>query len=213
MGPILTTWRTFSLFRMPSRRPRVIPATFNSLVPLIMWLSATSVSHPARSLHAGAVKPTFTSSDANSSSLNLETETPLILPERGGHTRLHSRWRLLTCGVEASILVLHGILSGHSTRQWQHVLWLGQLVRNGRRCWRRRQAIGVAVLAVRASIGVLRGLLLVVVHGGGGDSLRRRARHVLGVIDVGALIHGDVAGGAGKKRGATVVERYRTSGP
>jgi hypothetical protein len=25
--------------RMPSRRPRVMPATFNSLVPLIMWLS------------------------------------------------------------------------------------------------------------------------------------------------------------------------------
>ena len=36
MGPILTTWRTFSLLRMPSRRPRVMPATFSSLVPLIM---------------------------------------------------------------------------------------------------------------------------------------------------------------------------------
>lgn len=40
MGPILTTWRTFSLLRIPSRRPRVMPATFNSFVPLIMWLSA-----------------------------------------------------------------------------------------------------------------------------------------------------------------------------
>lgn len=39
MGPIFTTCRTFSLLRMPSRRPRVMPATFNSLVPLIIWLS------------------------------------------------------------------------------------------------------------------------------------------------------------------------------
>lgn len=39
MGPILTTCRTFSLFKIPSRRPRVMPATFNSFVPLIMWLS------------------------------------------------------------------------------------------------------------------------------------------------------------------------------
>ena len=39
IGPILTTCRSFSLFRIPSRRPRVIPATFNSFVPLIMWLS------------------------------------------------------------------------------------------------------------------------------------------------------------------------------
>mgnify|MGYP006976744676 CR=1 FL=1 len=47
IGPILTTWRIFSLFRMPSRRPRVIPATFRSLVPLIMWLSEKSVSTKA----------------------------------------------------------------------------------------------------------------------------------------------------------------------
>jgi hypothetical protein len=40
IGPILTTWRTFSLLRIPSRRPRVIPATLRSLVPLIMWLSS-----------------------------------------------------------------------------------------------------------------------------------------------------------------------------
>lgn len=39
IGPIFTTCRTFSLFKIPSRLPRVIPATFNSLVPLIMWLS------------------------------------------------------------------------------------------------------------------------------------------------------------------------------
>jgi hypothetical protein len=42
MGPILTTLRAFSLLRMPSRRPLVIPATFSSLVPLIIWLSGMS---------------------------------------------------------------------------------------------------------------------------------------------------------------------------
>jgi hypothetical protein len=36
IGPILTTWRTFSLFNIPSLRPLVMPATFSSFVPLIM---------------------------------------------------------------------------------------------------------------------------------------------------------------------------------
>lgn len=49
IGPIFTTWRTFSLLRMPSRRPRVIPATFNSFVPLIIWLSARSSQYPTDS--------------------------------------------------------------------------------------------------------------------------------------------------------------------
>lgn len=44
IGPILTTWRIFSLFKMPSRRPRVMPATFNNLVPLIMALSIGETS-------------------------------------------------------------------------------------------------------------------------------------------------------------------------
>jgi hypothetical protein len=44
IGPILTTCRVFSLFRMPSRRPRVMPATLSSFVPLIMWLSVKLVS-------------------------------------------------------------------------------------------------------------------------------------------------------------------------
>lgn len=39
IGPILTTCLVFSLFNMPSRRPRVMPATLRSFVPLIMWLS------------------------------------------------------------------------------------------------------------------------------------------------------------------------------
>lgn len=36
IGPIFTTCRIFSLFRMPSRLPLVMPATLSSLVPLIM---------------------------------------------------------------------------------------------------------------------------------------------------------------------------------
>lgn len=40
IGPILTTCRTFSLFRIPSLLPRVIPATLRSFVPFIMWLSS-----------------------------------------------------------------------------------------------------------------------------------------------------------------------------
>lgn len=39
IGPIFTTCLVFSLLRIPSRRPRVIPATFSSFVPFIMWLS------------------------------------------------------------------------------------------------------------------------------------------------------------------------------
>jgi hypothetical protein len=43
MGPILTTCRIFSLFKIPSLRPLVMPATLSNLVPLIIWLSITLV--------------------------------------------------------------------------------------------------------------------------------------------------------------------------
>ncbi len=39
IGPIFTTCRSFSLLRIPSLRPRVIPATLRSFVPLMKWLS------------------------------------------------------------------------------------------------------------------------------------------------------------------------------
>lgn len=42
IGPILTTFRSFSLLRIPSRRPLVIPTTFSNFVPLILWLSTMS---------------------------------------------------------------------------------------------------------------------------------------------------------------------------
>jgi hypothetical protein len=44
MGPILTTCLTFSLLRIPSRRPRVIPATLSNFVPLMKWLSGSPIS-------------------------------------------------------------------------------------------------------------------------------------------------------------------------
>jgi hypothetical protein len=40
IGPILTTFPAFSDFNIPSRHPRVMPATLSSFVPLIMWLSS-----------------------------------------------------------------------------------------------------------------------------------------------------------------------------
>lgn len=45
IGPILTTCLVFSLLRMPSLRPLVMPATLRSLVPLIMWLSSRRATH------------------------------------------------------------------------------------------------------------------------------------------------------------------------
>ena len=40
IGPIFTTLRFFSLLRIPSRLPLVMPATLSSLVPLMVWLSS-----------------------------------------------------------------------------------------------------------------------------------------------------------------------------
>lgn len=39
LGPVFTICFVFSLVRISSHRPPVIPATFRSLVPLIMWSS------------------------------------------------------------------------------------------------------------------------------------------------------------------------------
>lgn len=59
IGPIFTTWRSFSLLRIPSRRPRVMPATFSSFVPLIMWLSAKQqVSKKKKNLFPIELLPT-----------------------------------------------------------------------------------------------------------------------------------------------------------
>lgn len=76
IGPIFTTCRTFSLFKIPSRLPRVIPATFNSLVPLIMWLSykiQSLVSQKHKWGGGGYDVQTFSPSHAYSFCLNLKT--------------------------------------------------------------------------------------------------------------------------------------------
>lgn len=93
MGPIFTTWRIFSLFRMPSRRPLVIPATLSSFVPLIMELSAL-VSLPITS--SGYIRRTFSPGNAHALGFHLITKTPFILPESGRDTGLRSRGSHLT---------------------------------------------------------------------------------------------------------------------
>jgi hypothetical protein len=103
MGPILTTWRVFSLFSMPSRRPRVIPATFRSLVPLIMWLS--SRSQRTIFLRGGRPKITFTASNTDALGFNLETQAAFVLPQRSGHAGLHSRRGNLTSVVKSLGLI------------------------------------------------------------------------------------------------------------
>lgn len=88
MGPILTTCRIFSLFKMPSRRPRVIPATLRSFVPLIIWLSgkqSISLLIPREpvtnnSSEPNAKKRTFPSGDTDTFRLDLKTEAALVFP-------------------------------------------------------------------------------------------------------------------------------------
>jgi hypothetical protein len=78
IGPILTTCLVFSLFRIPSLRPRVIPATFSSLVPLIMWLSMNTQS--AIDIGNKRISHTFTASDADTFGLDLEAKATFVFP-------------------------------------------------------------------------------------------------------------------------------------
>ena len=84
IGPILTTLRTFSLLRIPSLRPRVMPATLSSLVPLIIRLSTTLSTG---SKHKLCVRRTFSASNADTLGFNLITETSLVFPQRRGNPR------------------------------------------------------------------------------------------------------------------------------
>lgn len=99
IGPIFTTWRSFSLFRIPSRRPRVIPATLSSLVPLIMWLSIKCMLGKWNSL-AYHDQLTFSSRHANSLRFHLVAETALIFPQSGCHSGLSTGRCHLACGIE-----------------------------------------------------------------------------------------------------------------
>lgn len=99
IGPILTTCRVFSDFSMPSRRPRVMPATFRSFVPLMKWLSRAHVNIcPGQRL--SSMEPTFTTSHADSLRFDLKAKTSFILPQCRCHPRLHSRWSNLASRVE-----------------------------------------------------------------------------------------------------------------
>lgn len=103
IGPILTTCRVFSLFKMPSRRPRVMPATLSSLVPLIMWLSAEQLEHGHTSEQTVR---TFATRNTNAFSFNLEAQTAFIFPQSSGHTRLHAWWGNLASVIKGVRLVV-----------------------------------------------------------------------------------------------------------
>lgn len=101
IGPILTTWRIFSLLRIPSRRPRVIPATLSSLVPLIIWLSVCcfiSECEPNPLEYGESL--TFSSGDADTLRFHLVAETTLIFPQCGRDSRFGS-WR---CDLSSGII-------------------------------------------------------------------------------------------------------------
>lgn len=214
----MTTCLIFSLFRMPSRRPLVIPATFNNFVPLIMWLSANHqrVSSPVFVLH------TLASSHTNSLCLDLEAQATLVLPQRRSHPRLHA-WRgNLSRRVES--LGRRAISPG----VWHRLsyCWQGQdvvLSHRARNLMAGRlgggQSVLVPILRVWiGSRGILRGtrlqqrrllvlLLLVVPHAAGGHCLRCRGLPVrdMRIVHVlGAGVHVGV--------GILVVRVRRTSG-
>jgi hypothetical protein len=112
MGPILTTCRVFSLLRMPSRRPRVMPATLSSFVPLIMWLSRKVVSICGQQ---GRGSRTFATCDTNTLRLDLKTQTAFVFPQRGSHTGLHPRRGDLASVVKRVWLVA---LGARKRRSW-----------------------------------------------------------------------------------------------
>ena len=91
-----------------------MPATFNSLVPLIMWLSvhlSLAILIPQEAKHKKG-HHTFTTRHANSSSLDLETKTSLVFPQGGRDTRLHARGGMLSRGVKR-IMRRHSSLAAH----------------------------------------------------------------------------------------------------
>jgi hypothetical protein len=92
IGPILTTCFCFSLLRIPSRRPLVMPATLRSLVPLIIWLSDRTRNVRKLDLRLRTSRRhTFSSGNAGTLDVNLEAQSSLILPKSSRNPRLHAR--------------------------------------------------------------------------------------------------------------------------
>ena len=111
IGPIFTTCLIFSLLRMPSLRPRVMPATFKSLVPLIMWLSGLGIS--AWFNRVDHVLRTFTSGNANSLRFDLETQASFVLPEGRRHPRFHAGRGDLAGAVKIGLRAVVGLRRRH----------------------------------------------------------------------------------------------------
>lgn len=80
IAPTLTTTRPFSFLSIPSRFPLDIPATFNSLVPLIISLSTSqwlvTSCHPIVYIHI-----TFSSGHTDTVRIHLETDRPFVFPQ------------------------------------------------------------------------------------------------------------------------------------
>jgi hypothetical protein len=193
--------------RMPSRRPRVMPATLSSFVPLIIALSGARETGQfgRETLGWKGSKRTFPTGDTDAPSFDLETERALIFPQRRCDARLHARRLNLTSRVKASRVRrrAHALLA--DTRKGQHGLWRVHGVGN-RRSSRRREAIGVGVLTpvlgrrvlaraglqqrgLRVRVGVLM-RVLVLVRVRRCHSLRRRcltSGHMLRVVHLARL--------------------------
>jgi hypothetical protein len=193
--------------RMPSRRPRVMPATLSSFVPLIIALSGgrENGQFGQETLGRKVSKRTFPTGDTNAPGFDLETEGALVFPQRRCDARLHARRLNLASRVKASRVRrrAHALLA--DARKGQHGLWRVHRVGN-RRSSRRCEAIGVGVLTpvlgrrvlaraglqqrgLRVRVGMLM-RVLVLVRVGRCHSLRRRcltSGHMLRVVHLARL--------------------------
>jgi hypothetical protein len=102
IGPIFTTCLIFSLLRIPSLRPRVIPATFNSLVPFIIWLSAKMSQFEILQKRVSLL--TLASGNTDSLGFDLETQAALVFPQSGSHSWLHPGRSNLAGSIKALLL-------------------------------------------------------------------------------------------------------------
>lgn len=98
MAPTLTTTRSFSFLRIPSRFPRDMPQTLRSLVPLIMLLSGNKKrNHKSVGLRQSrllAVALTMSSGYTDTPCLDLEAQGSFVFPKSRSDA-VTSRYRQL----------------------------------------------------------------------------------------------------------------------
>lgn len=100
---------------------------------------------------------TFSPSNTDAPCLDLEAQAALILPQRGGNTRLHARGCDLPSGVKSLVECGRHPRLVTDARERQDVLPVAHGVRDGGRSRRRRgDTVGIAILGVwRVSSGIL----------------------------------------------------------